>query len=222
MAPSGKYDKIYTVTSVHHLIPIKLDLAKLNYTHRSTLFATHCHRFNVHQFLEASSYPPDEEISKADVVVLGWIFLTISETLLERLLSLQPKTAFAAWEFLKTIFQDNKHSKIVELTTELRSLNIGDLTVEQYFLKVESLFALLTNLGSKIDEDQLVTYAINALSERFPHAHHIILHSNPFPSFDTVQFMITLEEMQVSRKSRTNVEASHTPSAPTTTTKVYI
>ncbi|XP_071687449.1 uncharacterized protein [Rutidosis leptorrhynchoides] len=194
MAPSGKYDKIYTVTSVLHLILIKL-----------------------HQFIEGSSSsdPPDEETSKADAVVLGWIFLTISETLLERLLNSQPKTAFAAWEFLKKIFQDNKRSKIVELTVELRSLNIGDLTAEQYFRKVESLDVLLTNLGSKIDEDELVTYAINGLNKRFPHSHHIILHSNPFPSFNTVRSMITLEEMQVSRKSRNNVDALGTPYAHT-------
>ncbi|XP_071695354.1 uncharacterized protein [Rutidosis leptorrhynchoides] len=135
MAPSNKYDKLYTVTSVTHLIPIKLDLAKHNYTHWSTLFSTHCGAFNVSSFLEASSSSdtPDEESLKAGAVVLGWIYLTILEPLLERLLNTQPKTAHAAWEFLKTIFQDNKRSKVVELTAELRSLNIGDLNAEQYF-----------------------------------------------------------------------------------------
>ncbi|XP_071740447.1 uncharacterized protein [Rutidosis leptorrhynchoides] len=134
MAPSGKYDKVYTVTSVTHLIPIKLDLAKLNYTHWSTLFANHCSNYNVSAFLESAvTSNDDEDTKKADAAVLGWIYLTISEPLLERLLNTQPKNAFSAWEFLKKIFQDNKLSKVVELTAELRAINIGDLTPEQYF-----------------------------------------------------------------------------------------
>ncbi|XP_071708741.1 uncharacterized protein [Rutidosis leptorrhynchoides] len=159
--------------------------------------------------------PPDEETRKADAVVLGWIFLTISEPLLERLLNSQPKTASAAWDFLKKIFTYNKRSKVVELTVELRTLNIGDLNAEQYFRKIDSLSAMLTNLGATIEDDELVTYAINGLNDRFPHTHHIILHSNPFPDYNTVRSMITLEEMQLSCKNRSNTEAQGTPSAPT-------
>ncbi|XP_071741229.1 uncharacterized protein [Rutidosis leptorrhynchoides] len=131
MAPSTKYDKVYTVTSVTNLIPIKLDLAKLNYTHWSTLFANHCTTYDVSQFLEAATTSnDDDDVKKADAAVLGWIYLAISKPLLERFLNSQPKTAFAAWEFLKKIFQENKRSKVVELTAYLRALNIGDLKPE--------------------------------------------------------------------------------------------
>ncbi|XP_071694625.1 uncharacterized protein [Rutidosis leptorrhynchoides] len=119
-------------------------------------------------------------LEKADAFVMGWMFLTISETLLERLLNSQPKTAHEAWEFLKNIFQDNKRSKVVELTAELRSITIGDLTAEVYFQKIDSVASMLDNLGSKMKDEELVTYAINGLNNRFPHATHIILHSNPF------------------------------------------
>ncbi|XP_071740763.1 uncharacterized protein [Rutidosis leptorrhynchoides] len=191
MATPGQYDKIYTVTSVAHLIPIKLDITKLNYTHGSTLFSTLCATFNVHSFLENSSTsePPTEEWKKADAVVLGWIFLAISESLLERLLNTQPKTSKEAWEFLKKLFQDNKRSKTVELTAELRSLIIGDQTAEAYFRKIDSITSMLRNLGSKLEEDELVTYAINGLNDRFPHATHIILHPNPFPDLNIVRSM---------------------------------
>ncbi|XP_071717892.1 uncharacterized protein [Rutidosis leptorrhynchoides] len=145
MATPGTYDKIYTVTSVSHLIPIKLDLAKLNYTHWSTLFSTHFAAFNVHTFLaESTTYEsPTEEWKKADAVVMGWIFLKISESLLERLLNTHPKTACEAWNFLKKLFQDNKRSKIMELTAELQSLSIADQTAETYFRKIDSIAAML-------------------------------------------------------------------------------
>ncbi|XP_071740869.1 uncharacterized protein [Rutidosis leptorrhynchoides] len=220
MAKPGKFDKIYTVTSVSHLIPIKLDLAKLNYTHWSTLFRTHCAAFNVDCFItedEGSSNndPSDDDSKKADAVVLGWIFLTVSESLLERVLNSHPKTALEAWVFLKKIFHDNKRSKTIELTAELRSLNIGDQTVDMYFRKIDSIATMLSNLGSKIEDDELVTYAINGLNDKFPHAMHIILHSDPFPNIDVVRSMLTLEEMQLNRKSRVTTDQTSTPSAPT-------
>ncbi|XP_071708921.1 receptor protein kinase TMK1-like [Rutidosis leptorrhynchoides] len=75
------------------------------------------------------------------------------------------------------LFQDNKRSKTVELTAELHSLHIGDQTAESYFQKIDSIASMLHNLGSKIEEDELVTYAINGLDDRFTHATHIILHT---------------------------------------------
>ncbi|XP_071686916.1 uncharacterized protein [Rutidosis leptorrhynchoides] len=217
MTTPSKYDKVYTVTSVTHLIPIKLDLAKLNYTHWSTLFSNHCAAFNVDSFLKTAttSEPPTDDWKKVDAVVMGWIFLTISEPLLERLLNSHPASSHDAWEFLKKIFHDNKRSKTVELTAELRALTIGELTAEAYFRKIDSIASLLDNLGSHIEDDELVTYAINGLNDRFPHATHIILHSKPFPDFDTVRSMIMLEEMQFQRKTRSSHEMQGNPSAPT-------
>ncbi|XP_071718587.1 uncharacterized protein [Rutidosis leptorrhynchoides] len=146
---------------------------------------------------------------------MGWMFLTISETLLERLLNSQPKTSYQAWEFLKNIFQDNKRFKIVELTAELRSITVGDLMAEAYFQKIDSIASMLQNLGSTMKDEELVTYAINGLNNRFPHATHIILHSEPFPNLNTVRSMITLEEMQLQRQLRGSIDSPGTPSAPT-------
>ncbi|XP_071714692.1 uncharacterized protein [Rutidosis leptorrhynchoides] len=144
-----------------------------------------------------------------------YIYLTILEFLLERLLNIHPKTAHAAWEFLKKIFQDNKRSKVVELITELHSLNIGDLNAERYFRKIDTISAMLSNLESDVKDEDLVTYAINGLNDRFSHAAHIILHRNPFLSYNTVRSMITLEGMQLTRKNRSITETHGTPSAPT-------
>ncbi|XP_071695713.1 uncharacterized protein [Rutidosis leptorrhynchoides] len=216
MATPGKYDKIYTVTSVTHLIPIKLDLNKHNYVHWSQLFSNHCAAFNVDSFLSASSTsdPPPDEWKKADAVVMGWIYITISESFLERLLNSQPTTAHVAWEFLKNLFLENKRSKVVELMAELHSLTIGDLTADAYFRKIDSIASMLDNLGSKIKDEELVTYAITGLNDRYPHATHIILHSKDFSDLN-IRSMITLEEMQSQRKNRGLHESQGTPSTPT-------
>ncbi|GJT34822.1 gypsy type transposase [Tanacetum coccineum] len=51
------------------------------------------------------------------------------------------------WAVLEKIFTDNKRLKTVELIGELRMLDIGDLTVDAYFRKIDSLALRLDNLG---------------------------------------------------------------------------
>ncbi|XP_071738808.1 uncharacterized protein [Rutidosis leptorrhynchoides] len=123
------YDKIYTVTSISHLIPVKLDLSKLNYARWKRLFTTHCKGFDVSKFILGTSTPEEQATEawiKADVVVTTWIYNTISEPLLERVLNSEPANSHAAWIFLEKNFQDNKLSKTMELNAELRGLSIGD------------------------------------------------------------------------------------------------
>ncbi|XP_071718465.1 uncharacterized protein [Rutidosis leptorrhynchoides] len=135
----ANYDKIYTVTSVHYIIPIKLDLTKLNYSHWKTLFTTHCNGFEVRKFLDGSSTSEEQatpEWIKADVVVSTWIFSTISEPLLECVLNTEPKAAHETWVFLEKIFQDNKLSQTMELNAELRDLAIDSFSIEEYFRKI--------------------------------------------------------------------------------------
>ncbi|XP_071709322.1 uncharacterized protein [Rutidosis leptorrhynchoides] len=127
----------------------------------------------------------------------------------------QPKSSHEAWEFLKNLFLDNACSKIIELTVELRSLNIFDMTTEAYFRKIDTISSMLTNLGSTIKDEELVTYAINGLNDRFPYATHIILHRSPFSDLTTVRSMITLEDMQLQRKNHNINESQGTSSSPT-------
>ncbi|XP_071693058.1 uncharacterized protein [Rutidosis leptorrhynchoides] len=97
---------------------------------------------------------------------------------------------------------------------ELRTLTIGDLFADTYFRKIDSIASMLDNLGSKVKDKELVTYAIISLNDRYPHATHIILHSKDFSDLNTVRSMITLDEMQIQRKNRGVTDSQGTPSAP--------
>ncbi|XP_071695618.1 uncharacterized protein [Rutidosis leptorrhynchoides] len=130
------FDKIYTVTSISHLIPVKLDLSKLNYGHWKKLFTTHYSGFDVLKFILGPSTGEEkatDEWAKADAVVLTWIFNIISEPLLEPVLNSELTTSNDAWVFLETLFKDNKLSKTMELNAELKGLEIRDQTVKEYF-----------------------------------------------------------------------------------------
>ncbi|GKD65341.1 hybrid signal transduction histidine kinase M [Tanacetum coccineum] len=72
---------------------------------------------------------------------------------------------------------------------------MGDDTPDAYFSKIDSIITLLTDLGSTMDDDDIVTYAINGLSEKYGSLAQIIAHKDPFPDLATVRTMVTTEEM---------------------------
>ncbi|GJQ99741.1 ribonuclease H-like domain-containing protein [Tanacetum coccineum] len=66
----------------------------------------------------------------------------------------------------------------------MRVLYIDDMTVDAYFAKSESIATLLTDLGSLIHDDGLVTYVIHGLSDCFSYLSSIIAHRYLFPDLE--------------------------------------
>ncbi|GJU18916.1 hypothetical protein Tco_1146882 [Tanacetum coccineum] len=56
-----------------------------------------------------------------------------------------PRSAKEAWDILADIFHDNKHTRSIALKAELRFLKLGDLTIDAYFRKIESIAMVLTS-----------------------------------------------------------------------------
>lgn len=73
------------------------------------------------------------------------------------------ETTHGIWERLKGIFHDNKDARIIQLDNEFRNMSIGSLSVTSYFQASKSKADHLANLGSKVSDSSLVTYAINGL-----------------------------------------------------------
>ncbi|GJW41058.1 hypothetical protein Tco_0066903 [Tanacetum coccineum] len=86
------------------------------------------------------------------------IFLTLSDALQEHLVVANPKTAKDVLDHIEKKFLNNKHTKTIALKSELQMLQLGDLTVDAYFHKIESITTILTNLGSLMRNDDVVTY----------------------------------------------------------------
>ncbi|GJT27969.1 hypothetical protein Tco_0908244, partial [Tanacetum coccineum] len=99
------------------------------------------------------------------------------------------------------------------LKGELRVIQMGDDTPDAYFSKIDSIITLLTDLGSTMDDDDIVTYAINGLSEKYGSLAQIIAHKYPFPDLATVRTMVTTEEMRL-RSKQPILSTSTTSSSP--------
>ncbi|GJY35146.1 ribonuclease H-like domain-containing protein [Tanacetum coccineum] len=147
--PTSLSDKLALVTH-HHLltrVPVKLDSEDWNYSGISTSDPT----------------PLTPKEIKVDKIILSWIFTTISDALQKRLVIARQKWAKEAWDFISELVKDNKRSRTSALKTKLRSIQLGDLSMEAYFQKVDSLMTILASLDSPVSHEYVVHYVIAGL-----------------------------------------------------------
>ncbi|GJR99513.1 hybrid signal transduction histidine kinase M [Tanacetum coccineum] len=182
--------RLRIVTHNHLLarVPVKLDLDHWNYASWEYIFDKHCQGYEVGKYIhgvstKASRSTPTpftpEEI-KVDTIVLSWIFTTISESLQTRLFVEHPRSAKEALDIIMDIFKDNKRSRTIGLKAELRSIQIGDMTIDTYFRKIESIATILTTLGSFVISKDVVTFTLEGLPDKYAHVCGIITHREPF------------------------------------------
>ncbi|GJY19387.1 ribonuclease H-like domain-containing protein [Tanacetum coccineum] len=130
----------------------------------------------------------------------SWIFSTLAPSLRKRLVDLNPTTAKDAWTYIEAIFQDNKRPRAMALKAELRNLKLGDLSIDGYFQKIESIVSVLNGLGSPLSNDDVVTFTLEGLPSTYETISTVIFSREPFPGLKTVRSMLTTHEMRL--KSR--------------------
>ncbi|GJW78892.1 ribonuclease H-like domain-containing protein [Tanacetum coccineum] len=111
----------------------------------------------------STSAPLTPEELKVDKIVLSWIFTTLSDPLQARLVVERPKSAKEAWDLISDIVKDNKGSRTNALTAELQSIKLGDLSMESYFCKTESVVTILTSLDAHVNNEDVIHYALEGL-----------------------------------------------------------
>ncbi|GJR15506.1 hybrid signal transduction histidine kinase M [Tanacetum coccineum] len=173
-------EKPYGITNIKTYIPLVLDINELNYDSWSKLFTLHCKSFRVLDIIQgtdSSATHNAEEWDKLDPLVKLWIFGTISKPLLQRVLK-KNLSASDVWENLRDIFHDNKTARAMQLDNDLWNVELGSLSITDYFSEINS------GLGEKYE--QLVG---------------IIRHRKPLPTFAQTQSMLLLEEIRLTHKS---------------------
>ncbi|GJS54822.1 hybrid signal transduction histidine kinase M [Tanacetum coccineum] len=178
-------DKLLTITNLNNLIPITLDIEQMNYSSWVYFVQNLCWGHSLLDHISgkdedntssSTKTPPDAEWLKIDTIILSWIFVTMSKTLQQRLVVENPRSAKEAWDILADIFHDNKHTRSIALKAELRFLKLGDLTIDAYFRKIESIATVLTSLGSPMNSDDVVTFALEGLPAKYDNVSTIIAH----------------------------------------------
>ncbi|GKE01408.1 homeodomain-like protein [Tanacetum coccineum] len=119
---------------------------------------------------EATSSDPTPltaEWLKIDSIVLSLIFTTLSKPLQQRFVVENPITTNEAWDILAKTFDDNKRIRSIALKAELRSLKLGDMSIDACFLKIKSIANILASLDSPINKDDIVNISLDGLPDKF-------------------------------------------------------
>ncbi|GJW43031.1 ribonuclease H-like domain-containing protein [Tanacetum coccineum] len=193
----------------HHLltrVPDKLDLNNWNYGSWEFFFVQLCESYDVDKFIRPpttdatglrSSKPLTLEELKVDKIVLSWILFTLSDSLRARLVVTRPKSAMEAWNLIDEIIKDNKRSRTNALEAKLSSIKLRNQSMESYFQKIDSLVNILTSLDARINEEDVVHYALEGLPDTYNLVYGYMHWKDTFPDLKMVRSLLITEEMRL-------------------------
>ncbi|XP_060216955.1 uncharacterized protein LOC132644383 [Lycium barbarum] len=113
-----------------------------------------------------------------------------------------------AWNRLRDIFQDNKHSRAVTLEYDFAHTQIENFpNVSAYCQHLKLLSDLLKSVGSPVDNSRLVLQLVSGLTESYKRVATLIRQSDPLPQFYQARSMLVLEEAGLKKATQTTYSA---------------
>nr|GEY95740.1 hybrid signal transduction histidine kinase M [Tanacetum cinerariifolium] len=164
-----------------------------------------CQGYEVSKYIHGSSNdattstptPLTLEKLKVDTIVLSWIFTTLSNTSKDGC-----RTSTIRQGSIGSHYRDCKRqhtgSRTIALKAKLRSIKLGDLSIDAYFRKIESIDTILTSHGSLVNSKDAVTLAL----EGCDNVCGIINHWEHFLNLKIARSMLTTQEMRLKSKSQ--------------------
>ncbi|XP_066323679.1 uncharacterized protein [Miscanthus floridulus] len=93
----------------------------------------------------------DREWRMVDSCVVNWILATISKGVFD-VIRRDCHDAFSLWHAVEGLFQDNELQRAVYLEAELRSLQQGDMSMNDYCTKLKRIADQLRDIGHPVSE----------------------------------------------------------------------
>ncbi|GJS47880.1 ribonuclease H-like domain-containing protein [Tanacetum coccineum] len=93
----------------------------------------------------------------------------------------RPNKAKEAWDILTNIVKDNKRTHASTLKTELRSIQLGTLSMEAYFQKIKSLVTTLTSLDCVVNDKDVTVRSLLVAEEMRLKTKEVALPADSFP-----------------------------------------
>ncbi|XP_076923753.1 uncharacterized protein LOC143585986 [Bidens hawaiensis] len=128
---------------------------------------------------------------KIDAVVLQWIYGTLSDDLLVRVLDSE-STAFEAWNRVQGIFLNNKGARAAALEHEFTNLSLKAMSsLEAYCQCLKELADQLADVDSLVSEQRRVLQLVRGL----PPEHDTVASflNQSLPSWENACSMLQLE-----------------------------
>ncbi|XP_074284315.1 uncharacterized protein LOC141608867 [Silene latifolia] len=156
--PQPKLHPVYSVTNIQNKVRV-LDGVKVPYSSWVKLFKLHARGYKVLHHIDGTRKPAEtdstyEEWCEIDAHVLQWIYGTLNDDLLSRVLE-EESTAYEAWIRVKNIFTNNKGARAAALESEFSSLKLESMSsLEAYCQRLKEIADQLKDVDAAV-KDQL-------------------------------------------------------------------
>ncbi|KAJ9545538.1 hypothetical protein OSB04_025245 [Centaurea solstitialis] len=161
----------YSVSNIQSKIRT-LDGTKVSYTSWVKLFKFNAIAYKVLNHIDGSPQPASTDMEYAawkelDALVSQWIYSTLSDDLLTRVLDMDA-TAHDTWLKLEKIFLSNKQAKAGALETQLVNLTLAACSsVDDYCQQLKNLANQLADVDQPVNDKRLVLQLVRGLSQEF-------------------------------------------------------
>ena len=160
----------YSVSNIQSKIRI-LDGSKVTYSAWVKLFRLHAVAYKVENHIDdspppAATSPEYDQWKELDALVLQWIYSTVSDDLLKRLMD--TTVARAAWTKLEKIYLSNKKARAAALETRFCNLTLTACSsVEDYCQQLSDLANQLADVDQPVSDSRLVLQLVRGLPAEY-------------------------------------------------------
>ncbi|XP_006591641.1 uncharacterized protein [Glycine max] len=191
------------ISNIRNHISITLEIENVQYSTWAEFFKINARSHKVlHHIISPANgkekvhaFEDEKELwSTLDATVLSWLYATISNDLLHTIIE-PDAPAMDAWNRLRDIFQDNRHSRVVTLEAEFSNTKMENFpNASAYCQHLKSHVDQLKNVGAPVSESRLVIQLVSGLTSAYRGVGTLIRQSAHLPPFYLVRSMLTLEE----------------------------
>ncbi|XP_035839576.1 uncharacterized protein LOC118487132 [Helianthus annuus] len=210
---------VYTVTNIQNKVRI-LDGTKVTYSSWVKLFQLNARGYKVLDHIDGTKPPAKDDTNydlwmEIDAIVLQWIYATLSDELLVRVLE-QESTALEAWVRLKNIFLNNKGSRAAALDDAFTNLTLKSMpSLQAYCQKLRELAGQLADVDCPVDEKRLVMKLVRGLP---PEYDVVAAQLNQLlPSWEDAVNLLDSEERRQKARENPSFVAAATHTTPSNT-----
>ncbi|XP_022040289.1 uncharacterized protein LOC110942834 [Helianthus annuus] len=172
---------------------------------QSTLHPLNARGYEVPDHITSEPPPKDdptyEQWKKIDAIVLQWIYSTLSDDYLLRVLE-SDSTALQAWNRVKNIFHNNKGPRCAALQAKFVNLKLSTCaSLEAYCQTLRDLAAQLDDVDSPVNEQTLGLQLVRGLPREYDTIGSII--NRELPSWnEACEMLRDDQERQAARDGR--------------------
>lgn len=160
----------YSVTNIQSKIRT-LDGTKVTYSQWVKLFRLHAVAYKVENHIDdsappAANSPEYDQWKELDALVLQWIYSTVSDDIMKRLMD--TTVARAAWLKLEKKFLSNKKARAAALETRFCNLTLTACSsVDDYSQQLSDLANQLADVDQPVSESRLVLQLVRGLPAEY-------------------------------------------------------